>query len=92
MKKNELITKVAKETGNTKKLVSEIVDTIFDTIGQAVIDGDSVNITNFGKFTTRETQGRTCRVPLTGEEIYVKPSRKVTFKVSNTLKDAVKGE
>lgn len=92
MNKNELITKVATETNNTKKYISEIVDTIFETIGQAVIDGDVVSITNFGKFLARETAGRTCKNPKTGEEVFVEPSRKVVFKVSSVLKNAVKGE
>ncbi len=89
MTKVDLINEVAEATGETKKLSGEMVMAVFNTVADALSDGDSVFIKDFGKFEIKEAAARTCRNPRTGEVIEVPARNAVKFKVAKALKEAV---
>ncbi|TCS84133.1 HU family DNA-binding protein [Tepidibacillus fermentans] len=90
MNKTELIAKVAEMAELTKKDATKAVDAIFETISEALKEGDKVQIIGFGNFEVRERSARKGRNPQTGEEIEIAASKVPAFKPGKALKDVVK--
>lgn len=90
MNKQSLVEKVAEKTGLTKKDATAAVDSLFDSIQDALKDGEKVQVIGFGNFEVRERAARKGRNPQTGEEITIAASKSPAFKVSKQLKDSVK--
>ena len=74
--KNELVEKVAKKVGLTKKAAFEAVNAIFGNIRESLSKGDKVVISGFGTFKVRTRATRSGRNPQTGESIKI-PSHKL---------------
>lgn len=92
MTKSELIEKVVEAHGMINMKVSEIlVNTVFDSIEEALRDGDKVEIRGFGSFTIRERLGRDARNPKSGEVVTIPPKRTPFFKTGKDLKERVNG-
>lgn len=89
MNKKDLISVVTEKTGKTKKDVDTILGVIFDEIGNALINGDDVSITGFGKFTVGTRSAREGRNPKDGSVIMIPESKNVKFKVSSVLKSII---
>ena len=89
MNKKDLISVVTEKTGKTKKDVDTILGVIFDEIGNALINGDDVSITGFGKFTVSTRSAREGRNPKDGSAIMIPESKNVKFKVSSVLKSII---
>ena len=90
MNKKELIKSVVEDTGLSKKDVTTVVDTVFDKITEALVNGKKVKIAGFGNFEVRERAARKGRNPQTGEEILIPESKVPTFKPAKSLRDAFK--
>lgn len=90
MNKKGLIKAVVEATGLSKKDVTTVVDTVFDKITEALVNGDKVKLHGFGNFEVRERAARKGRNPQTGEEIEIPASKTPAFKPAQALKDAVK--
>ena len=89
MNKAELVDAVAAESGLTKSDASGAVESVFNTIGNQLRQGNSVSIVGFGQFSITDRAARTGRNPRTGEEIAIAASRAPKFKAGKQLKDAV---
>jgi DNA-binding protein HU-beta len=90
MNKTELINAVAEASELSKKDATKAVDAVFDTILDALKDGDKVQLIGFGNFEVRERAARKGRNPQTGDEIEIPASKVPAFKPGKALKDAVK--
>lgn len=90
MNKTELIEAVANATELTKKDASKAVDAVFDTILNALKNGEKVQLIGFGNFEVRDRAARKGRNPQTGEEIEIPASKVPAFKPGKALKEAVK--
>lgn len=88
--KKVLADKVAEENGITKKLASEVIDTLFATMTEALKDGKKVDITGFGKFEVKQRAARTGINPQTKEQIQIAATNVPSFKASKSLKDIVR--
>lgn len=87
--KADLIEEVLKVTELPRKESETIVETIFESIIDALQKGDKIEIRGFGSFRTRQRRGRIGRNPKTGEKVEV-PAKKIPFfKPSKELKDFV---
>ncbi|MBC7961969.1 MAG: integration host factor subunit beta [Steroidobacteraceae bacterium] len=90
MTKSELIEKVVQTHGMLNMKVSEIVvNTVFDSIEEALKAGDKVEIRGFGSFTIRERLGREARNPKSGEVVRIPSKRTPFFKTGKDLKERV---
>lgn len=89
MNKSELIEAVAARRGLSYKKAEEIVNTIFDAMTDAMIQGDRIEIRGFGSFVVNDYKAYTGRNPKTGESISVKPKKLPFFKVGKDLKERV---
>ena len=87
--KADLIEEVLRITELPRKESETIVETIFESIIDALQKGDKIEIRGFGSFRTRQRRGRIGRNPKTGEKVEV-PAKKIPFfKPSKELKDFV---
>ncbi len=90
MNKTELINSVAEAAGLSKKDATKSVETVFETIQDALSKGEKVQLIGFGNFEVRERAARKGRNPQSGEEIEIAASKVPAFKAGKALKDAVK--
>jgi integration host factor subunit beta len=89
MTKAELIEALAQELNMPTTEARSIVETILDTMEQALIKGDNVEIRGFGSFQVREYASYTGRNPKTGEAIKVAPKKLPIFKPGKELREQV---
>lgn len=89
MTRAELVVNVAEKAGLDRKKADKAVVAVFETIKQALIEGDKVQIIGFGTFENRERSARTGRNPRTGEPIDIPASKLPSFKAGKILKEAV---
>ncbi|PEJ63673.1 HU family DNA-binding protein [Bacillus wiedmannii] len=89
MNKTELITQVAVKTGLKKSQASLAVDTLLESIQQALQNSDNVQLLGFGTFEVRERAAREGRNPSTGESLIIPAKKAPAFKAGKVLKEAV---
>jgi DNA-binding protein HU-beta len=90
MNKADIISKVHESLGITKADAERAVDTVFDSITDAMKDGTSVSVAGFGIFEAKLRAAREARNPRTGETVAVPAMRVPKFRAAKALKDAVK--
>ena len=71
--------------------VAAAVGALFSAIADALARGETVTVTGFGRFTTRDRAARTGRNPQTGDAVAIAASRVPAFKAGKALRDAVDG-
>lgn len=91
MTKSELMTKIAGESGLSKKQVEAVLSALVDVAQKSVKKGDPVKLPGFGILRLRKMKARMGRNPQTGEAIKIPARRKVGFTVSKAFKDSVLG-
>ncbi|AJC73585.1 DNA-binding protein [Pseudothermotoga hypogea DSM 11164 = NBRC 106472] len=90
MNKKELVDKVAKKAGLKKKDVKKVVDTMLESITDALAKGEKVQLVGFGSFEVRKAAQRKGVNPQTKKPITI-PARKVPkFRPGKVLKEKVK--
>ena len=90
MNKGMFIDAIHEKMGGTKKQTEELIDLVFDTIANALREGQEVAITGFGVFSVKNRKARIARNPRTGEAVPVPATKAPKFKPGKGLKDAVK--
>ena len=89
MNRQELITRLVKDTGVTKALASRMVATTFATIAKSLKKGEAVTLVGFGTFKTAVRKARTGRNPLTGGKIRIPRRKIVRFSAGKALKTTI---
>ena len=89
MIKSELIDKLAETENVSKTVAKRIVNTIFDTITQALKDGNRVELREFGVISVRTRKARTGRNPKTGASVQVSEKKVPFFKAGKAVKKAL---
>ncbi len=89
MNKNEFIDRVADAADMTKADAARAVDAVFDSITEALKNGDDVRLVGFGTFSAAERKARDGRNPRTGETIKIPASVQPKFSAGKGLKDAL---
>ena len=92
MTKSELIEVVAQETNLTKGRAELVINTIFESMVEALQRGEGIEIRGFGSFTVRQYKAYEGRNPRTGDAVHVAPKRLPFFKVGKDLRLRVNGE
>jgi DNA-binding protein HU-beta/integration host factor subunit alpha len=70
----------------TQKLLLNVLN----TMGDSFLDGDSVQIPNFGTFEVKKKLERVMVSPTTGQRMLVPPKMVLGFKPTSSWKDKVK--
>ena len=90
MNKQDIVTKIAKDSGITKTAAAAAVDSLIDSITKSLKKGDSVSFVGFGTFKTSNRKARTARNPQTGDAIKIPKRRVARFSAGKALKEAVR--
>jgi len=90
MTKRELISDLAAKTGNTKKEVERVVDSMVEIITEKIQKGEKVSITSFGTFYLGKIAKRRGRDPQTGKEITIPDMKLPRFRAGKGLKETVR--
>ena len=89
MTKSELIDAVAAQTNVTKGRAEMVVNCIFDSMTEALKNGEGIEIRGLGSFTVRQYKPYHGRNPRTGEPVNVPYKRLPFFKVGKELKEMI---
>ncbi len=89
MTKADLINVISEKAGITRVKAETVVNTIFDSMVDALQKGDRIEIRGFGSFVNREYDAYKGRNPRTGEVIEVDKKRLPFFKVGKELKEEI---
>ena len=90
MTKAEFVAKIAEKANISKKQAETELAFIFDTLAEALAQGDSVAIPGFGKFSVSMRKARTGINPQTKQKIQIPETKAPSFSAALALKDAVK--
>ena len=89
MTKADLIDRVVSLGDLTRRDGEVIVETLFESVVEALQTNDKVEVRGFGSFRTRQRNPRTGRNPKTGASVSVPAKRVPYFKPSKELRDLV---
>ncbi|MEC4675617.1 MAG: HU family DNA-binding protein [Nitrospirota bacterium] len=93
MTKSVLIEKASEKIeGLTRNQTEIVVDTVFDCIRNALINGEKLEIRGFGNFRLKTRKPRKARNPKTGESVDVPGKKVLHFKMGKALKEALNPE
>ena len=90
MNKTELVAAVAAKAELSKKDAEAAVNAVFDSVKDALAEGDKVSLIGFGTFSVKTRAARTGLNPRTKETIEIPESKVPAFKAGSAIKDAVK--
>ena len=86
---SKIVAELAEKHALTKKQVTAIFGDFIDMTVKHLKKGNKVRIKGLGVMQVRDRPARMGRNPATGEQIKIKASKKVTFRVAKEAKDAI---
>jgi integration host factor subunit beta len=90
MTKSELITHVAERLPYlTHRDARIIVDTIFDSMVDALAQGEGIEIRGFGSFKVKDRRAREGRNPKTRESVHIPATKWPHFKIGKELYERI---
>jgi integration host factor subunit beta len=89
MIKADLITKISREMSIPKQEAEIGVNLFFETIKEAILRGEEIEVRGFGSFRFRNRPPRSGRNPRTGDPVKVPPKKVLYFKPSKLLKELI---
>jgi integration host factor subunit beta len=93
MTKFQLIQRLMEKSNSlAQQDAKAIVNTVFNSMTNALAKGERIEIRGFGNFTVRTYQPYQGRNPRTGEKVEVFAKRLPFFKVGKELKERVDGK
>ncbi|GMO39362.1 MAG: non-specific DNA-binding protein Hbs [Termitinemataceae bacterium] len=88
--KTEIIDKIYQSAEMNKQDIKHVVDSVFETLKDMLIEGNAIELRGFGSFDVRIRKGRkNARNPRTGEQVDAHPHGIVVFKPGKELKHSV---
>ncbi len=85
MIKQDIIQQVVERTGLPRGKAEAAVDTIFESLKQALAAGERIELRGFGVFNVKPRKTGIGRNPRTGAEVTITPGRAVRFKPGKEL-------
>ena len=92
MNKSDLVEKLASDADMTKKQAEQVVKLIFDSMADALVRGDKIELRGFGSFISKHYPAYDGRNPRTGGVIRVAEKHMPFFKVGKELRERVDGK
>ena len=92
MNKTDLVEALSEQLNIPVREAKDIVNTILDTMTEALVNGEHIEIRGFGSFSVKQYDSYTGRNPTTGKKVKVKPKKLPIFKVGKDLREAVNEE
>ncbi len=93
MTKSELIQRLAERNPHLYlRDIEKIVETVFEEISTALVNGARVELRGFGAFSIKHRDARMGRNPRTGEAVQVAAKRLPFFKTGKALRERLNDE
>ena len=89
MNKLELISDLKKETDITKADAAQVVEFFFDSMSDALSQGERVEIRGLCSLFVKSYESYTGRNPKSGEKVVIQPKKLPFFKCGKELKERV---
>jgi integration host factor subunit beta len=89
MLKSDLVNLLVEKRNVTQKQAEQTVEQIFDSMREALVRGENIEIRGLGAFHVKSYKGYQGRNPKTSETIEVRPKRGVLFRTGKELRDRV---
>ena len=89
MNRSDLVAKIAEKSELSKKDAEKALTAFIDSVTEALVSGDKVQLIGFGSFEVRERAERSGRDPRSGKAITIPASKSPAFKAGKAIKDAV---
>ncbi len=87
--KKQLVNRLAENTGQTKVVVKEVVQSFLDEIIDELSQGNRLEFREFGVFEVRARAARRAQNPRTLEKVEVPEKRVVRFKVGRRMRERI---
>ena len=87
MNRQELISKIAGDTGISKTGAAAALESVLEGIAKSLKKGQSITLVGFGTFKTSIRKARTGRNPQTGAAVKIPKRRVARFSAGKGLKD-----
>jgi integration host factor subunit alpha len=87
--RKELAQAINEKLGISQRSASELVDQVFSTLKQTLLNEESVKLVQFGTFNVRNKAPRMGRNPRTGETMEIAKRSMVSFKASKSLRQKI---
>jgi len=91
MNKSDLVAAAAEKADLPKGTVDKALAGIIDSIKDALVKGETIQLIGFGSFEVTERAAKKGFNPKTKQAIDIAASKAVRFKAGSALKDAVNG-
>ena len=85
MIKLDIVNEVVNRTGISKAKAEHAVETVFESLKQALERGERIELRGFGVFNVRPRKTGIGRNPRTGAEVSIPPGKAVRFKPGKEL-------
>jgi len=90
MTKSELVTRVAERLPYISLKDAEIiVDTIFESMADALAQGDGIEVRGFGSLKVKDRGERKGRNPKTGESVHIPAKKWPFFRIGKELHERI---
>jgi len=89
MNKLELISALKKEADISKSESAKIVQIFFDSMSDALINGERIEIRGLCSFFVKNYKSYVGRNPKTGEKVMIKPKKLPFFKCGKELRERI---
>lgn len=90
--KADIVEQVYQKIGFSKREASDLVELVFKSLKDELVNGEKIKISGFGNFTVRMKKSRIGRNPQTGEQITISARKVLTFRPSQVLKAIINNE
>lgn len=90
MNKKDLVNIVYSKIAIPKKDCELVIDTLFETLEEALINNEEVMISSFGTFEIKESKEKKIISLHSKEELIVPPKKSIKFHPSKKIKDNIK--
>ncbi|MGL1903822.1 MAG: HU family DNA-binding protein [Fibrobacterales bacterium] len=84
--KKDIVEEIAMRTGMTQVDTKIVIECFLDSIANAMVGRNNIEIRGFGRFKIKEKKARIARNPRTGEPVQVEAGVKPVFEASKDLK------
>ncbi len=89
MSREELVAKAAADAGVQKTVAGAVLNSLLQSITNALKEGDKVSLVGFGTFSVGDRKARKGKIPGTNKEITIPAAKVPKFKAGKNLKEAV---
>ena len=89
VKKSDLVSKIAAQTGLAASDTKFFVDELINTINEELINENTIELRGFGTFDVKKRKPRSARNMTTGEKVFVPERKDITMKPAKELKELV---